>query len=394
MKTKCFVIAVGLLLAASLSLPAHAAQVVGSVSLMRVYAYGTPPDGKKGPIWPRSDVQFGELLETVTDGALHVRFIDESMLRLGSKSTLRIEEYVFDPNAGKQSQIINMAKGVMRFISGKLAREAIKIKTPTALIGIRGTDVEVAVADDGSTDVHVNAGEVDVSPADGGDTVTVGPGQGASVGAGGGGATTTASSTPSSDAGVSDSGGGDGDGAGSGDADAGGGGGGGNSCFTAGTKVRMADGTEKNIEDVVIGDRVVGEYGIVNQVTGLKRPTLQGRKLYALNGGPPFVTSEHPFLTAEGWKSISPSATHAETDSIVAARLLPGDEVVFEGAISSPIPEGGMSRAVNLLPGQGFTPLQSITAHAADPDTVVYNLTLDGNHTYYAGGYLVHNCAQ
>ena len=50
MKTKCFVIAVGLLLAASLSLPAHAAQVVGSVSLMRVYAYGTPPEDRKSVV--------------------------------------------------------------------------------------------------------------------------------------------------------------------------------------------------------------------------------------------------------------------------------------------------------------------------------------------------------
>ena len=81
------------------------------------------------------------------------------------------------------------------------------------------------------------------------------------------------------------------------------------SCFIAGTKVTMADGTFKNIEDIEVGDIVKGYEGY-NEVIKLD-PTLVGeRKLYSFNNNEHyFFTSEHPFMTEEGWKSIKPEKT-------------------------------------------------------------------------------------
>src|SRR5262249_45567884 len=74
-------------------------------------------------------------------------------------------------------------------------------------------------------------------------------------------------------------------------------------CFIAGTRVTMADGTEKPVEQIRVGDQVLGREGEVNHVVDVERPLLGSRKLYSLNGSQPFVTAGHPFMNSEGWKA-------------------------------------------------------------------------------------------
>ena len=70
---------------------------------------------------------------------------------------------------------------------------------------------------------------------------------------------------------------------------------GGSTCFVAGTVVLMADGSVKNIEDVLIGDILLGENGSHNKVLDFDRVPLAGRQLYSINGGRQFVTGDHQF---------------------------------------------------------------------------------------------------
>ncbi|MDA0701840.1 MAG: Hint domain-containing protein [Proteobacteria bacterium] len=156
------------------------------------------------------------------------------------------------------------------------------------------------------------------------------------------------------------------------------------SCFAAGTKVALAGGGERRIEEVRIGDRVLGRDGAINTVTGIERPRLGGRLLYGFNGGPAFVTAEHPFWTAEGWKAIDPTATARENPRLRVGALAVGDRVAV-AVISGLTP-------VSYAPGRAQDiGIEAIASVRADPDTVVYNLLLDGDHTYFADGYLVHN---
>ena len=169
-------------------------------------------------------------------------------------------------------------------------------------------------------------------------------------------------------------------------------------CFTGTTQVLMADGTVRSISEVTVGDEVFGENGKVNKVVELEIHILGGRKLYAFNDGLPFVTPEHPFMTRVGWKSMAPEATLAETGNFSVGALKVGDEVVRLEAVTKrpklmtvafgnlvPIP------SVDVVVETGFSELKSITPHDADPSMRVYNLKLDGNHTYFANNYLVHN---
>ena len=141
-------------------------------------------------------------------------------------------------------------------------------------------------------------------------------------------------------------------------------------CFIADTKVILADGSNKNIQDVKIGDVLKGEK-TDNKVLGFHRPELDG-KLYSFNGGRYFVTEEHPFKTTNGWKSINPKKTEKENIGIKVTELKVGD---------------------TLITATGHVLLKTIKSKVGKDDTPLYNFKLDGDHTYYADGYLVHNKA-
>jgi outer membrane immunogenic protein len=170
------------------------------------------------------------------------------------------------------------------------------------------------------------------------------------------------------------------------------------SCFTATTQVLMADGTSRPIAAVKIGDEVLGANGEINRVVAIETPVLGTRKLYAFNDGPAFVTPEHPFMTRAGWKSIAPQATFAENNNFPVAALKVGDELVKLEAVRRRLKPmsvafGAVAQApaVEIMVETNFAPLESMTPHDGDTSMIVYNLRLDGNHTYFANNYLVHN---
>jgi hypothetical protein len=150
-----------------------------------------------------------------------------------------------------------------------------------------------------------------------------------------------------------------------------GGGGGGGGCFVAGTKVTLADGTHKNIEDVQDTDTLMSSSGPV-AIEKRLRIEYEG-DVFAFNGdGKYFVTPSHPFMTTEGWKSIDPAKTHEEIPDLKVTKLTVGDTLILEGGRELPL-----------------TSMQS--KHEI---TSVYNFQLEGTHDYYADGFLVHNKVQ
>lgn len=163
-----------------LALPA-AAQTVGTVRELQVFAYGTPPARARAPVYRDHGVVQRELLETVRDGALLVRFLDNSELAMGSAASLVIDELIFDPRARDGRMLLNLAQGAFRFVSGEMNKDGMRIETPSVVIGVRGTDFSVAVDAAGTTQVAVFAGQVTVTPKVAG---VAAPADAANVGAG------------------------------------------------------------------------------------------------------------------------------------------------------------------------------------------------------------------
>jgi hypothetical protein len=168
-------------------------------------------------------------------------------------------------------------------------------------------------------------------------------------------------------------------------------------CFTSETEVLMADGSVRAIADIRIGDRVMGENGAINTVLGVAAPVLGSRKLYALNDGPAFVTADHPLMTRNGWKSIDPQATLRDLKHVDVDTLGIGDELAALAAVhrrALPMAAAGGSRAApdyETVVEIAYRRLDSVTAHARDPQTTVYNLRVDGNHSYFVNGYIAHD---
>lgn len=82
------------------------------------------------------------------NGKLEITFRDDSTVKLSANSKLVIDEFVFDPNPKKSKMAFKVAAGTARFATGKLGlvdKNKIKIRTPTATIGIRGTDFTTTV---------------------------------------------------------------------------------------------------------------------------------------------------------------------------------------------------------------------------------------------------------
>lgn len=111
------------------------------------------------------------------NGRLAIEFLDSSIVRLTEHSKLVIDEYIFDPDPSKSKMALNMASGTARFISGafgKIDKENITINTPTATIGIRGTDFTTTVDELGRSLVILlpdengdSSGEITVTTAAG-----------------------------------------------------------------------------------------------------------------------------------------------------------------------------------------------------------------------------------
>ena len=82
------------------------------------------------------------------NGRMAIEFLDSSVVRLTEHSTIGIDDFVYDPDPNKSKLALNMASGTACFITGRLAgikKENIFIKTPSATIGIRGTDFTTTV---------------------------------------------------------------------------------------------------------------------------------------------------------------------------------------------------------------------------------------------------------
>lgn len=143
------------------------AQEVGAVTLIDVFGYETPPGGFRSPIFVQDPIVSNTVLETVEEGRMDVRFLDESQLIVGPGSKVTVDRFVYDPGRGAGEAVVNVGVGVMRFVSGAIAAKDYQIKTPVATMGIRGTDFVVGVGAGGSTAVAVLDGAVEVTSTGG-----------------------------------------------------------------------------------------------------------------------------------------------------------------------------------------------------------------------------------
>ncbi|MGH6933846.1 MAG: FecR family protein [Dongiaceae bacterium] len=156
---------------------AQAQSVAGEVIALRAWAYGTPPAADRRDLFLQYDVHEHERLETVEAGALHVRLLDNTVVRLGSATSMVLDEFVYRPNESSLSFLATVSRGVCRFITGRTVTKNFSVQTPTASIAARGTEFSVWVTADGTTTIWVQDGQVEVTPRLGGGAALVNGGE-------------------------------------------------------------------------------------------------------------------------------------------------------------------------------------------------------------------------
>jgi hypothetical protein len=158
---------------------------VGAMEVVRQTVYGVPPDGRQAAKRKGDAVVFQEVLETRDQSSALIRFIDDSKLTLGAKSKVVIDSFVFDPENTKGNALIEISVGTLRFVTGEMPKGGVVIKTPTATLTLRGTDVVVHVHPDGTTDTTVHDGKVEAQNNLTNEVTNLVPGDGATLGQGG-----------------------------------------------------------------------------------------------------------------------------------------------------------------------------------------------------------------
>lgn len=100
-------------------------------------------DAKVGdPVYER------DIVETGDGGKVGITLTDNTMLSVGPGSRLSLDTFQFDSAALKGNLLANMQKGTLAVTTGDIARsapDAMKVRTPSAVLGVRGTDFLVKV---------------------------------------------------------------------------------------------------------------------------------------------------------------------------------------------------------------------------------------------------------
>ncbi len=155
---------------------------VGAMEEVRQNVYGVAPQGAEAVKRKGDKVAFQETLQTLDESSALIRFIDDSKLSLGAKSKVVIDAFVFDPKNAKGNALIDISVGTLRFVTGDMPKGGVVIKTPTATLTLRGTDVVVHVHPDGTTDTTVYDGKVEAQNMVTNQVTNMLPGEGSTIG--------------------------------------------------------------------------------------------------------------------------------------------------------------------------------------------------------------------
>ena len=89
---------------------------------------------------------------TGADSAASMVLRDGTVVVLGANSRMELKDFKFNATTYEGNVAVDLLRGTMRMITGlvgKTRHDAVRVQTPTALIGIRGTDFIVEVEDGG-----------------------------------------------------------------------------------------------------------------------------------------------------------------------------------------------------------------------------------------------------
>jgi hypothetical protein len=127
--------------------------VIGSATIEHVNAVVVQANVASQPEQTKvgDPVYLGDVVQTAADGRISITFTDGTAFNLSSNARMALNDFVYDPNGTSNSTFFSLTKGTFTFVAGKVAKTGdMKIDTPIATVGIRGTTPHIEIADDGT----------------------------------------------------------------------------------------------------------------------------------------------------------------------------------------------------------------------------------------------------
>ena len=129
---------------------------IGEVTLHEGNGVIDRKDGEQGIIVEKELGIFSYDTVKTGNGKVGIEFIDATRVDVTQHSKLIIDEFVYDPNSGTGKLSLKASLGTVRYASGQIAKNSatnVKITTPTATIGVRGTDFTMTIDEVGSSTI-------------------------------------------------------------------------------------------------------------------------------------------------------------------------------------------------------------------------------------------------
>jgi hypothetical protein len=99
----------------------------------------------------RDDIFLNDVVQTSAASSLGITFDDGTTFRLSANAKIAIDNYIYRDGGKQNAAIFNIGRGTVAFVAAAVAKTGdMKIDTPTATLGIRGTTGLVEVPDDGA----------------------------------------------------------------------------------------------------------------------------------------------------------------------------------------------------------------------------------------------------
>ena len=124
---------------------------VGQVKVSKGAAH-VDREGARLPVSVGMPIRQSDTLVTGADGSLGVTFADNSLLSIGPNSVLAVDKFAFNPVTHEGQFDTSLKRGTLAVVSGKMVKQspdAMRVRTPASILGVRGTEFAVKIEEPG-----------------------------------------------------------------------------------------------------------------------------------------------------------------------------------------------------------------------------------------------------
>ena len=129
--------------AAGIAAAAEIGQIKNTAGQVFLLRNNNPQPAKAGDVVHEADI-----VTTGANGSVGITLIDNSRLSAGPNSRIELKQFRFNPTTQEGESLTDVRRGTLAIVSGQIAKrspDAMKVQTPTTILGVRGTTFAVKV---------------------------------------------------------------------------------------------------------------------------------------------------------------------------------------------------------------------------------------------------------